>query len=67
MSESYIKSSSFTYCGTCKADRMHIDTGQRRAGKAVMLCTKCYRRSLVVREGRRVERTVGHSEGVTAG
>ena len=64
MSDEYIKSSRYTYCGTCGADRMHVDTGQRRVGKTVMLCTKCYRRTFVVREDGRVERTAYRAESV---
>lgn len=67
MAEGYIKSSRFGYCGTCGGDRMHVDTGQRRSGKTVMLCTKCYRRSFVVREDGRVQRTACYSEGSSAG
>lgn len=64
MSESYIKGSDYRYCGTCQADRIHVDTGQRRSGKVVMLCTKCFRRSFVARELGCVERVAGNSEGV---
>ena len=66
MPESYIKSSDFTYCSTCRADRMHVDTGQRRSGKTVMLCTKCYRLSFVVKGNGSVERVASHSEGAAA-